>query len=301
MPRDDKHPSARLSSAHSRELGEELRRVRVGLGIKASTLCEEVGWSSAKLSKLEGGTRGACEADVATLLGFYRADKAVRARVLELVKQSDRGCFVRAHHDASPDDVLCARMHEAVARTLTCYQPLLLPSLLRSKAYAEALLGHAGAGGEQRDSRLGHLAARQEVLHRESAPEAVVFIHEAALHLVVGGPAVMHDQCMRLCFMADRARLGLRVVPMSAGHPALRCSATLLTFAEPLKPLAFSETATATAFFDEDTAIAAVRRKFAALGAMALGVEESRAVFRRWAVAYDTTDPRSGTVAAAQR
>src|SRR3954471_24488717 len=116
--------SVRLSTAHTRELGEELRRIRQRLGIKGTAICREVGWSPAKLSKLESGARGASEADIATLLGFYRADKNTRARVLGLVTAPYHGYFVRVHDEDSPDDVLCARIHEPTARSLTSYEPL---------------------------------------------------------------------------------------------------------------------------------------------------------------------------------
>ncbi|HEX6341386.1 helix-turn-helix transcriptional regulator [Umezawaea sp.] len=292
---DNEQPSYRLANAHSRELGEELRRIRLDLGLKGTVVCQDVEWSPSKLSKLESGVRGASEADVATLLGLYRVGKAARTRVLGLATEPDYGLFVRAHHNASPDDVLCVRMHEATARTLTCYQPLLLPSLLHTSAYAEALLRHTCTSGEQLGVWLDARAARQEALHQEAAPEAVFFIHEAALRLVVGDTSVMHDQCLHLGFMAEQPRFTLRVIPVSTGHPALRHAVTLLTFAAPLKPLGYSETDTATVFFDEDTAIATVQRKFAALDRLVLGVEQSKDVFRHWADVYDSAElPLSG-------
>ncbi|WNV91682.1 DUF5753 domain-containing protein [Umezawaea sp. Da 62-37] len=288
MSADNKHPSTRLASARSREIGEELRRIRLRLGLKASAIYGEVGWSPGKLSKLEGGTRGLSEADAAMLLGFYRADKTARIHILGLVDEPDHGIFARPHHRASPDEALCARMHEAVARTLTCYQPLLLPSLLHSAAYAETLLRHTSTSRDQLHAWLDSRTARQAVLHQEPAPESVFFVHEAALRLVVGDAEVMHDQCMRLGSMADHT--SIRVVPLSAGHAALRHAATLLTFTEPLKPLGYSETDTATVFFDDVTAVDTVRRKLAVLDRLALDAEQSRTVFRRWADAYDMTD-----------
>ncbi|WNV86945.1 helix-turn-helix transcriptional regulator [Umezawaea sp. Da 62-37] len=288
---DNGQPVGRLSTAHTREIGEELRRIRQCCGIKGTAICREVGWSPAKLSKLESGDRGAGEADVATLLGFYRVAKDTRNRILGMVTEPDLGYFMRMHDD-SPDDVLCARMHEARARTITGYEPLLVPSLLQSKAYAEALFGHVIGGQEQLVARLGSRVDRQAVLERESPPESEFYVHEAALSLVVGDTAVMHDQCMRLGFMARRPRLSLRVVPMSTGHAALRHSVTLLTFAEPLRPLACGETDTATVFFDEDTAIAAVRRKFTALDVLALSHERSEALVLHWAGVHDVAGTR---------
>ena len=266
---DTQHP-ARSTTARSRELGEELRRVREHLGFKGTTTCEELEWSQAKLSKLENGKRGTTEADVATLLGFYRADKATRARILELVNEPNHGSFLRAHGSDSPDDLACLRMHEAQARMLTCYEPLMVPTLLHTEQYAEALLIQSLGCREQRDAWVRSRMNRQAVLRRESPPTAVFFIHEAALHLVVGDAQVMHDQCMQLSFMATWAELSLRVVPLATGHAALRHAATQLTFSEHLKPLVYMETGTATVFCDEETATSTVQRKFAALDELAL-------------------------------
>ncbi|MFD7659963.1 helix-turn-helix domain-containing protein, partial [Actinosynnema sp. NPDC059797] len=50
--------SERVSTAHSRELGEELRRMRKDAGLPSPQVCTALGWSLGKLSKLETGNRG---------------------------------------------------------------------------------------------------------------------------------------------------------------------------------------------------------------------------------------------------
>lgn len=288
---EDTRRPVRSTTAHSRELGEELRRVRKHLRLKGTTICNELGWSQAKLSKLEGGKRGTTKADVATLLGFYRADKTTRTRILGLVNKPDYGSFVRAHGGGSPDELVCLRMHEAQAKTLTCYEPLVVPTLLHTELYAEALLTPILDRQEQRDAWIRSRTDRQAVLRRESAPKSVFFIHEVALHLVVDDATVMHDQCMQLSFMATWAELSLRVVPLSTGHAALRHAATRLTFSEHLKPLVYMQTDTATVFYDEKNTTTAVQRKFAALDELALSTAQSQTVFRRWAEVYDRAAP----------
>lgn len=276
--------SKRPTSAHSREFGEELRRIRRQVGLKGMLVEQTLEWPMGKLSKMEAGVQGASDGELGALLGTYGADKATRTKITRLSREQDRSCFVRPHQGEAPDALLCLRMHEACALTIDCFEPLVIPPLAQTALYAQALL----APRIQVQARMD----RQEVLRGRSSPDTAFYIHETALHLVVDDTATMHDQCLRLAFMCDWTRVTPRVVPLSAGaHAALRHASAYLTFAEPLKPLAYAETDSATVFFDEAAAIEEQRQKFALLDQLALDVEQSRKVFEYWAGVYDPSDP----------
>jgi transcriptional regulator with XRE-family HTH domain len=275
--------SKRPTSAHSREFGEELRQIRKQVGLTGTFVEQKLEWPMGKLSRLEGGMHGASDGDLGALLGTYGADKATRTKITRLSGEQDRGCFVRPHQIDAPDVLLCLRIHEACALTITCFEPLVVPPLAQTALYAQAL----SAPQTQVQARM----ERQEVLRGPSSPDTVFYIHEAALHLVVGDAATMHDQCMRLAFMCDWTRVTPRVVPLSAGaHAALRHVSAYLTFAGPLKPLAYAETDTATVFFDDAVAAWEQRQKFALLDRLALDVEQSRKIFDYWAGVYAPSD-----------
>jgi hypothetical protein len=55
---ENQQQPVRLSTAHSRELGEELRRARRRVRMSATEVVDIMQWSVGKLSKLETGTRG---------------------------------------------------------------------------------------------------------------------------------------------------------------------------------------------------------------------------------------------------
>jgi len=274
--------SQRPTSAHSREFGEELRRIRKRVGLKGLVVEQKLEWTMGKLSKMEAGVQGAGDGELGALLGTYGVDRATRTRITRLSREQDRSCFVRAHHGEPPDALLCLRMHEACALTITCFEPLVIPPLAQTAPYAQAL------SASQVQARMD----RQDVLRGSSSPDTVFYVHEAALHLVVGDAATMHDQCLRLASLCDWTRITPRVVPLSAGaHTALRHASTYLTFAEPLKPLAYAETDNATVFIDEAKAIEEQRQKFALLDQLALDIEQSRKMFEHWAGVYDPSDP----------
>ncbi|WP_143193129.1 helix-turn-helix domain-containing protein, partial [Saccharothrix sp. CB00851] len=86
---EDKQP-VRLSSARSRELGEELRRVRRRARMSSGLLAEALGWSLGKLSKLETGSRGTSGWEIGTLLGRCGADKTTRERIMAVATDLER-------------------------------------------------------------------------------------------------------------------------------------------------------------------------------------------------------------------
>ncbi|PRY40511.1 helix-turn-helix domain-containing protein [Umezawaea tangerina] len=287
---DDVKRPIRTTSAHSRELGEELRLVRECAGLRGTAISEQLEWSPSKLSKLENGVRGTSETDIASLLTACRADKATRTRILRLAQEPDYGYFLRVHGDAVPDDLLCLRMHEAQALTISTYEPMLIPSLLQAEPYAEALLDESTASDEQHAAWVDARMERQKVLEQEAAPAATFFLHEIALRLVVGSHAVMHDQCMKLSLLSEWSPISLRVVPWSVGHPALQYGATYLMFAPHVKPMGYTDTDVATVFYDEDAAISVMQWKFDVLDQLALSPEASQDVFLHWAEIYSHGD-----------
>ncbi|GAA3459499.1 hypothetical protein J2S66_006781 [Saccharothrix longispora] len=98
----------------------------------------------------------------------------------------------------------------------------------------------------------------------------------------------MRDQLLRLAVMCGWERMSPRLVPMAVGvSRALRASGALLTFAAPVKAVAYAETETATVFHDEPAAVVAYEAKMRRLRQVALGVEQSQAVFARWADVYE--------------
>ncbi len=275
----EERPAARLSTARSRELGEELRRVRHRARMSSGFVADALGWSLGKLSKLETGSRGTSPWEIGTLLGRCGADKPTRDRIMAIASEADTGNFLR-RHDPWPDTLTALLVHEHAARTLTAYEPLVVPSLAQTEDYAYALTKDRGVT----EARM----TRQEALRRPGGPETLIYVHEAALRVVVGDAKVMRDQLLRLTLMCGWARISPRIIPLSApSHAALRHSATLLTFPAPTKPLAYAETEAATVFHDDPTAIAAYQAKMRHLERVVLSPAQSRDVFARWADAYD--------------
>jgi hypothetical protein len=277
----------RITTMRSRELGEELRRARECAGVRGNAVCEELEWSAAKLSKLEGGWRGTSDVELAVLLGRLGTDKRTRHRIITLAQGHDTGYLLRPHFGNLADSLVCLIIHERAARTICKYEPVLVPGLLQTREYAEVLIRGGGVNpvedvGPMIRSRMD----RQEVLTGHESPDAMFFVHEAALHAPIGNSRIMHDQMMRLAFMSEWSRLSPRVVPLTVNHPLLARSFVLMTFDE-VEPVAYVETDVATLFVDDGNSVEFYRHKQEVLSELALSAEQSRSVFAHWADVYD--------------
>ncbi|MEO6767856.1 MAG: helix-turn-helix transcriptional regulator [Umezawaea sp.] len=289
----DTEHHARLTTARSRELGQELHLARKRAKLTATTVAEELGWSPGKLSKMEHGWRGTSSWDYGTLLGKLGADRQTRERIQRIAAEQDIGHFIRAHEGRLSDNLLCLMIHEQAALTMHKYEPMLIPGLLQTEAYARTIIDLDTPDSSDLELMVEARMGRQSALTGVRAPDAVFYIHETALRGFIGSPEVMHDQMMRLVFMCEWTRVALRVIPMSAAsHPALNHSSNLMTFAKSIKPVAYSETDVATVFTEEQRSIEAYQRKQKVLAGLAFDAEQSRSVFARWADFYDRREDR---------
>jgi len=285
----DPEHHARLTTARSRELGQELHLARKRAKLTATTVAEELGWSPGKLSKMEHGWRATSSWDYGTLLGKLGADRQTRERIQRIASEQDIGLFVRSFDERISDHLMCLSIHERAARTMQKYEPMIIPGLLQTESYARAVMStFVSLTVEELDMFAATRMERQTVLKGEQSPDTTCYIHEAALKTVMGSYRVMHDQMMRLVFMCGWRRLRPRVIPMAAGgHWALSCGYNLMTFSRSISPVAYSENDVSGVFAEQERAVQRFQAKSKALAALALDVDRSRKVFSRWADFYD--------------
>lgn len=275
----------RRSTVRLRELGGELRQARVQAGFSATELAHRLGWSKPRLTLLETGRRTTPEANVFLYLGQCRADGQTVERVKQLVRERDTGYLIRPHEAHLSDDLCTTIMLESTANAITSYEPAVIDGLLQTEDYARAIMARYWDGpAEELEPYVAARMARQSVLGRWRPPETTFYVHEASLHSVVGGERAMHEQMLRLALMASWRHVTIRVVPLAA--PASGYQARLLEFAEH-DPVVHVAADAASFFLENPDAIRLHRRKFNCLADVALGVEESRSLFARWANTYD--------------
>ncbi|WBB82396.1 DUF5753 domain-containing protein [Micromonospora sp. WMMD882] len=103
---------------------------------------------------------------------------------------------------------------EQEATDLRSYQPLLVPGLLQTEAYARAMLRTGNLlPPDEVEQIVASRLARQCVLRREPPPQLVAVLDEAVLRRRVGDRAVMREQLLRLADAAEEPHVQVRLIP----------------------------------------------------------------------------------------
>lgn len=112
---------------------------------------------------------------------------------------------------------------EGRATLLRVYQPLLIPGLLQTEAYAQAVITRYGCQGKAASSALASRLARQEILYREPDPcRLVAVVDENVLRCRAGDAAVMRDQMKTLVAASEHPNITVQVIPSDVGvHPGM--------------------------------------------------------------------------------
>jgi Domain of unknown function (DUF5753) len=154
---------------------------------------------------------------------------------------------------------------EEDASTTRNFQPLLVPGLLQTREYAQAVLGllnpHLAGRPADTDALLACRMRRQELLQRDNRPELFFILDEAVTRRQVGGAATMHGQLRRLAELSARPRITIEVLPYSAGaHLGLSGPFVIHQLADPARAgVLFQEGPQGDAIRDADAALIAQR------------------------------------------
>ncbi|MFJ9769692.1 helix-turn-helix domain-containing protein [Kitasatospora sp. NPDC101157] len=189
-----------------RRLGEELRRVRDAAGHSASEVGEALGVKGPNVSHIEAGRIGLTLERLNTWLDLCEVtDAEYRAGLTSMSESTGKGWWTefKRHVTRSALDLAEA---EATATALDNYESLLIPGLLQTKAYSEVIQGY-------NDTKVEFRHERHKVLTGNNAPPYRAVIHEAALHMMYGGPTVMRDQLNHLIEMSQLPNVTIQILP----------------------------------------------------------------------------------------
>jgi transcriptional regulator with XRE-family HTH domain len=248
------------TSVRSRTVANELRKLREERELSCAEVAKMLGVSVSKISRIETGISGLQSDDVATLLGFYKVPPAKRNELLELLRRGDqKGWWER--QAGLPKLWRAVIDYENKATRIQHFGPLIIPGLLQTGEYCEAML--RGTDDTLTDAEIDNLVAtriaRATVLTRSTAPQYLAVIHEAALRMRVGAQGVMVRQLRHLLSIVERPNVGLRVVPIDAGaNVGLRGPFMILELAEE-PDLVHIENQITGMFLEEDADVAGYR------------------------------------------
>ncbi|MFE0800695.1 Scr1 family TA system antitoxin-like transcriptional regulator [Streptomyces sp. NPDC058812] len=258
-------------------LGAELRHAREKAGLSQEELGGRLFVSGSFIGQLEAGTRR-MQPEYARLLD----------EVLGTEDFFQRNCAASAK-SKYPEHFAEAAEAEAVATTIRHYLPLLIPGLLQTPAYAEALFRtyRPMASDPEIEELVATRMERARLLDGPTAPLLWVVLDEAALRRPVGGTAAMAEALHHVAGMVGRRRVIAQVLPFSAGtHAAMGGSLKLMEFAD-AAPLCFVEGLDMGKLLDDPATLARHTLTFSLLQATALSPPDSLALIQSVAQTYE--------------
>lgn len=270
-----KHPIS--PTVRRRRLARELRRLREDHGLKLSTAAKEASVPQSTLSNIEAAeARRIKPRDIDALADLYGSSDAQRAALQELAQESKEKGWWSKYKDVFGGNALPD--FEVEASMIRMYQCQVIPGLLQTPAYAEAVFRGGGAYSDDEVRRnVDARIQRQYTLSRHNPLHLWAVIDEAALHRRVSDPSVMREQLQHLINMAMRHNVNIQILPFHAGmHAALSGSFFLLDFPSELDPsIVYTETSTDSLFVQESASVQRYVTIFSNLNAAAHRPAES--------------------------
>lgn len=266
-----------------RQVGAELRRLRERADRPAADVAAALGWSESKLSRIETAHTGVRNQDLDRLLELYDTADDARRRLRALAVQSRQKAWWEAYGDALPNAYEAYIGFEAEAVAIYNYEAQVVPGLLQTAEYANAVTQAYGLfeDSELVGQRVAVRMARQAVLTREPPPTLWAIIDEAVLRRPIGGADVQRRQLGRLIEASELPMITIQVLPFAVGsHRALAGSFVVLEFAGGDHPLVYSEGLTAGVFRSKPEELRTYWMCFEALRSVALNPRESAEFIR---------------------
>jgi Domain of unknown function (DUF5753) len=193
-------------------------------------------WSLSKLIRIENGTVNISTNDLKAILAHYKiTDEERTAEFLALSRGARERSWWSGYRDVASPRLLQMIEYEAASIITRNFQPLLVPGLLQTEAYARNV--YQRLNPQDSASRLESLVEvrmrRQELLSRSDAPLLFFIIDQAVVQRVVGGNATMRRQLSQMIELAAMPNVTIEVVPFEAGaHPGLLGSFLIYEFAD---------------------------------------------------------------------
>jgi transcriptional regulator with XRE-family HTH domain len=276
------------SSARSREIGEELRKKRLNLGLTGAELAHRLGWSGSKVSRMESGQIGVSEVDAAIFLTYCGVLKEEAEELLKLTRQGNTTTWLQEGGSRLPDQLRTLVYHETTAAAIASFEPMLVPGLLQTEDYARAVFDFANIVSKDRISdALQARLDRQAVLHKPDPPECVFYLREAGLRSKVGSNRIMHEQLLQLVFLTSRPQYQIRLLSAHAGpHEVWGGMFMLMGFATH-GPVVYVETLTKSVFLEKPADVASYQQVLKRLDQAALDAGQSRQRLAHLASEFD--------------
>ncbi|MFJ4650451.1 helix-turn-helix domain-containing protein [Nocardia sp. NPDC088792] len=211
------------STLPRRQLGRYLREARGAVGMSQDRVAKLADVSTSVLQRLEAGIATRLKVrDLQAVCEVLELSAEMADAMIGLLKQATEKSWWHEYGSLIPADFDVYVGLETAARSVTTYQPALVPGLLQTADYARALIRAVKPRESvvEHERRVELRMRRQAKVTRKYQPIALdVVLHESALRCNVGGDAVMSAQLRQLAEVGKRSNVSVRVLPFSVGAP----------------------------------------------------------------------------------
>lgn len=216
-----------------RRLRIELRRLREAKGDTQQQVADAMEWSLSKLIRIETGRIRISTNDLKVLTGYYGLPDERREELLTLSRDSRRQAWWEPYRDYILPEYASFVACESDASEIRSFEPNIIPGLLQTRAYTDAVFANFGLSGERAAKQAELRMERQRLFDKADAPAVWFVIDESAIRRQVGGPDLMRDQLRHVRDMAARPGVEIRIAPFSMGlYPWHREGYAVLRFAD---------------------------------------------------------------------
>ncbi|MCP2168014.1 helix-turn-helix domain-containing protein [Goodfellowiella coeruleoviolacea] len=268
-----------------RQLGLALKRLREQAGRSQLEAARHIGKDVPRISKVEDGLSTLSADELDKLLDLYGTSGSDRETIVTLGLETRRRQPRRAYTDLLPGSFQRFADLEAAASTMYYYESGVVPGLLQSPGYVNALFAAADSVLPEpseaiRRNRTSFRFRRQETIWQSRKRKELHFvIGEAALDDVTGNVEVMREQLAHLLDIIDtRPHAEVRLLPRTVpDNPARGGGLTLLEFGASVPRIGFASVVYGpSTYYDDPGDTGAMLRNFQRLNDLSLSVADTR-------------------------
>ncbi len=201
-----------------RRLSRRLEELRKKNGYTANQVCDKLNWGRGKVGRFEANSwKRPDMSDIRDLLRIYEVGEHERHELEDLAMRARDRDWWREYPDVFGDSEYPG--YEADATHIRLYMPLILPGLLQTQAYTEALMAVSARPPAWRARALQARLRRQEVLDREGsdALPVIAVITEASLLYRWGTQRERRCQVDHLVELSRRPNIELHLLRFADG------------------------------------------------------------------------------------
>lgn len=219
-------------------LSRRLAAMRNRIGMRVSEVDDQLGWNRGRLQRIEGNRWTLPDPSyIRDLLRLYSASDKDQGELLDLAQHGRARLWWRDYAGDKNDE---ARVFENEfpgfendAARISIYMPLVIPGLLQTQPYIEALMQAGPKPSAWRERALEARLRRQQILDRDdgTAPRLIAVVTEASLMYRWGTRDARRNQIEHLIAISRRPNVELRLLRFEDGpHPGMSSLINIFEF-----------------------------------------------------------------------